>query len=212
MLSPPLLRAPAATLCVLALAVAGCGGSSHKAKPATVSGKGKSSKYEGAEATSPKPAPALVLRDSLGKRVDLKQYRGKAVLITFIYVHCPDICPLIVGNLHTAQAQLGARASKVQIVAVSTDPRGDKPPAVKKFLAAHQMTGRMEYLVGSKTVLGNVWRTWGIVSKPDKASPDKVEHSALIYGISASGKITTLYPANFKPAQIVHDAPVLAAE
>jgi protein SCO1/2 len=210
--SSPLVRAPAAALCVLALAVAGCGGSSHKAKPATASGKGKSAKYEGAVATPPKPAPALMLRDSLGKRVDLKQYRGKAVLITFIYVHCPDICPLIVGNLHTAQAQLGARAKKVQIVAVSTDPRGDKPPAVKKFLAAHQMTGRMEYLVGSKTELGNAWKNWGIVSQPAKASPDKVEHSALIYGISASGKITTLYPANFKPAQIVHDAPILAAQ
>jgi cytochrome oxidase Cu insertion factor (SCO1/SenC/PrrC family) len=39
-----------------------------------------------------------------------------------------------------------------------------------------------------------------------------VEHSALIYGISASGKITTLYPAKFKPQQIVHDVPLLAAQ
>ena len=42
-------------------------------------------------------------------------------------------------------------------------------------------------------------------------NPDQVEHSALIYGISGSGKVTTLYPANFKPAQIVHDVPLLAA-
>jgi hypothetical protein len=39
-----------------------------------------------------------------------------------------------------------------------------------------------------------------------------VEHSALIYGISASGKITTLYPSNFRPGQVVHDVPILASE
>jgi len=39
-----------------------------------------------------------------------------------------------------------------------------------------------------------------------------VAHSALIYGVSASGKITTLYPANFKPAQIVHDVPILVSQ
>jgi hypothetical protein len=36
--------------------------------------------------------------------------------------------------------------------------------------------------------------------------------SALIYGISAGGKVTTLYPAEFTPAQIVHDVPILASE
>jgi cytochrome oxidase Cu insertion factor (SCO1/SenC/PrrC family) len=38
-----------------------------------------------------------------------------------------------------------------------------------------------------------------------------VEHSALVYGISGSGKITTLYPSNFKPQQIAHDVPILAS-
>ena len=57
------------------------------------------------------------------------------------------------------------------------------------------------------------WSDWNIVAKssPTRKVPDAVEHSALIYGISASGKITTLYPANFKPEQIVHDVPMLAA-
>ena len=74
------------------------------------------------------------------------------------------------------------------------------------------MTGTMRYLIGSKSTLGAVWKKWAIVARPDRASPDKVEHSALIYGISASGKITTLYPANFKPAQMVNDVPILAKQ
>ena len=39
-----------------------------------------------------------------------------------------------------------------------------------------------------------------------------VEHSALVYGISASGRITTLYQHDFVPSQIVHDVPILASQ
>jgi protein SCO1 len=170
----------------------------------------KPSRFEGAEATPPKPAPPLKLRDSTGRPFDLSSTRGKAVLVTFLYVHCPDVCPLIASNLHTTLKQLGPRASSVKIVAVSTDPKGDRPKAVKQFLAKHQVTGEIEYLIGSKSKLAGVWKNWGIVSKPDPSAPGKVGHSAPIYGISASGKITTLYPSNFNPAQIVHDVPLLA--
>ena len=131
------------------------------------------------------------------------------MLITFLYTHCPDVCPLIAGNLHTSVKKLGPKAANLQIVAVSTDPRGDTPKTVKKFLAAHQLTGTMRYLIGSKSKLGAVWKTWSVAARPDRTSPDRVEHSALIYGISASGKITTLYPSNFNPAQIVNDVPLL---
>ena len=82
------------------------------------------STYSGGEATPPKAAPELQLRNSLGEAVDLAQYKGKAVLVTFIYTHCPDICPLIVSHLKTAQAELGDKAKDLQIIAVSTDPKG----------------------------------------------------------------------------------------
>jgi protein SCO1/2 len=168
--------------------------------------------YAGATANPSKPVPPLKLKDSLGKPVNIDDYRGKAVLVTFIYDHCPDVCPLIVSNLRAAQQQLGPKAKDMQVIAVSVDPKGDTPKTVKAFLADHQMTGRMEYLIGSRPRLEQVWQDWNIVSKndPSRKDPDAVEHSALVYGISGSGKITTLYPANFKPDQIVHDVPKLA--
>jgi len=196
-------------LFAIALLIAGCGGSGNQS---TTSSRQRA-KFAGPAAIPLKPAPPLALEDSLGDRVNLEQYRGKAVLVTFIYTHCPDVCPLIVGNLHTAQAELGLEAQKLKIIAVSVDPKGDTPQTVKAFLRARRMTGRMEYLIGSRPQLEKVWSNWYIVSKtsPKKSSPNLVAHSALIYGISASGKITTLYPANFKPAQIVHDVPILAS-
>jgi protein SCO1/2 len=200
-------------LVALAVLVAGCGGGAKSSTGTAASGS-SAPKYAGIAATPVKPAPPLSLTDSLGRRVDLNQYRGKAVLITFIYVHCPDVCPLIVGNLHSAQEQLGSQADKLQIIAVSVDPKGDTPATVKTFLSQHQMTGRMEYLLGSRSQLEPVWRAWHVLSKatPSKSDPDLVEHSALIYGVSASGKISSLYPQNFKPEQIVHDVPILASE
>jgi protein SCO1/2 len=214
----------ALTLCLLVAGAAsvlleGCGGSGGAAPSSqrrTSEGQSTTSgaKYAGLPAVPSKPAPPLALDDSLGDPINLHQYRGKAVFITFIYDHCPDVCPLIVGNLHTAQAQLGPDAQKLQVIAVSVDPRGDTPKTVGAFLRAHRMTGRMEYLIGSRPRLERVWREWHILSKSSSrnAGPDLVEHSALVYGISASGKITTLYPSNFTPSQIVHDVPILASE
>jgi protein SCO1 len=193
---------------VLAVAgMAGCGGSSSDSSTSTDGG------FSGLVRKPAKPAPPLALKDSLGHPVNIDQYRGQAVLVTFIYDHCPDICPLIVGNLHTAQSTLGPEAKKLQIIAVSVDPKGDTPKTVKAFLQQHQMTGKMEYLIGSRPQLESVWSKWGIAAKasPTAKDPDAVEHSALIYGISGSGKITTVYPANFKPSEIVHDVPLLAA-
>jgi protein SCO1 len=199
---------------VLVAGASSCGGSSgdHSATGVALHPPGARAKYAGTAVIPPRPSPPFVLKDSLGQTVDLKQYRGKAVLLTFIYTHCPDTCPLIVSHLKVAQSELGAAAKKLQIVAVSTDPRGDTPTAVTAFLRKHGMTGRMQYLIGSKKQLRPVWKAWYITAKRAPGPRDRVGHSAVVYGISASGKTTTMYPGNFVPSQIVHDVPLLASE
>ena len=188
-------------------AVAGCGGSGSGSS----TGTSTAVSYAGATANPPKAAPPLELTDSRGKAVNIDDYRGKAVLVTFIYDHCPDTCPLIVSNLRAAQNELGSKAKEMQIIAVSVDPEGDTPTTVKKFLAERRMTGRMEYLIGSQHELAPVWRDWNVSSQRTGKKPTALEHSALIYGISGSGRITTLYPSNFKPQQVAHDVPKLAS-
>jgi protein SCO1 len=168
------------------------------------------SRYAGLALTTPKAAPPLALDNYLGTPVNLASYRGKAVLVTFLYTHCPDVCPLMTAQLHTALTEMSARErSEVQIIAVSVDPRGDTPATVAQFLAAHEMTGRMQYLIGSEAQLSPVWRAWG-VAQERTTNPDVVDHSALIYGITGRGKIETVYPSSFAPSQIIHDVPPLA--
>ena len=97
-------------------------------------------------------------------------------------------------------------------IAVSVDPARDNRQAVAAFLADHQMTGRMQYLVGSAHELGAVWKAWGVGSEKDASRPQYIDHTGLIYGITGSGKRLTLYAPSFKPAELAHDVPLLAAQ
>lgn len=172
----------------------------------------KGTTFQGLEASPARPAYPLVLHNYMGQQVNIDQYRGKAVLVTFLYTKCPDICPIITSNLRVAQNLMGPKsASRLQIIAVSVDPRGDTPRAVANFLARHGMTGRMQYLVGNAHELSKVWATWGIGSERDAEQPQFINHTGEVFGISATGKLMTLYPGNFKPSQIAHDVPILAS-
>ncbi len=88
--------------------------------------------------------------------------------MTFLYTTCPDVCPLITSDLRVALNLMGPKvASKVQIIAVSVDPRVDTPRSVAAFLARHEMTGRMQYLIGSAKELARAWKAWGVGSEQD---------------------------------------------
>jgi protein SCO1/2 len=186
-------------------------GPSKPALPAGARQSGAGQGFLGTRALPVMPAPPIALRNYLGQPVTLSAYRGRAVLVTFLYTNCPDVCPLITSNLRVAMNLLGAERSRVQIIAVSVDPRGDTPAAVARFLRAHEMVGRMQYLLGSPGELSRTWAAWDVGSAPDVGQPDQVSHSALMYGVSASGRLTTIYPATFEPSEIAHDVPRLAA-
>jgi protein SCO1/2 len=202
-----LLSLLALVLLAGAIALVAVGSSASPKKSAALQGN-----FEASGVLTPvSPAPPLALRNYLGQSINIDSYKGKVVLVTFLYTHCPDVCPLITSNLRVTQNLMPASVrSKVAIIAVSVDPRGDTPAAVAAFLARHEMTGRMQYLVGSAHELGPVWQAWGVGSERDATKPQFINHSGLIYGITGSGKRLTIYAANFQPAEVAHDVPLLA--
>lgn len=201
------------TLVALAgiVAVLAIGGKSGSHAAGTSAARGG---FQAAEVFSPPTsAPPISLHNYLGQPVNISNYRGKAVLVTFLYTNCPDVCPLITSSLHASLELLGSRGSAhVQIIAVSVDPRGDTPKAVAAFLARHKMTGRMQYLIGSAHELARVWKAWGVGSERDAQQPQFINHTGLVYGITASGKRSTIYASNFIPAEVAHDVPLLASQ
>jgi protein SCO1/2 len=199
---------------VLAAAVlAACGGSSGSPGTGDPPGAGKSTgpgnHLQGLILKPSKATPPLALHNYTGPPVNIASLRGKAVLVTFIYTHCPDVCPLIVSDLAAAQRGLGAEARHLRILAVTVDPRRDTPAAIKTFLAARGATGRMDYLLGSGAQLRRAWRDWDVAVSSGKNRLTN-GHSSIIYGITASGRMADVYPSNVSPQQIIHDVPLLA--
>jgi protein SCO1/2 len=154
-------------------------------------------------------AAGFALRDPDGRRVRLAGFRGRAVLLTFLYVHCPDVCPLTVERVRAGLAQLKTRAGRAQLVVVSVDPRGDTPAAVRAFVRAHHMSGRMTYLLGTRSELARVWKSYGVAvaGAPEER---EVAHSSLVVGIDASGRRRVQFAHDFTADQIAHDVPILA--
>jgi protein SCO1/2 len=173
----------------------------------------KTARFDGPMLSPALAAPPLnTLRNYDGTNFDLAAQRGKAMFVTFLYAHCPDVCPLIASNLHNAYAAMTpALRRRVAIVVVSVDPHGDTAGTVAAFVRQHELTGEASYLIGSASQLVPVWKAWNVGSQQDVSRPDLVNHSALIYGVGASGKLTTIYAANFSPGEIVHDASALLA-
>jgi protein SCO1/2 len=218
-------RSGGAALVLLALVLAACGGGSAKGgaaygttTPAAVVSSAstpepalKPGQLAGPLVLSPpRVAPQIALRDQDGRPFKLTSLRGKAVYVTFVYSHCPDVCPLMLQALAAAKRSLANPAS-MQIVAVSVDPKGDTPKAVKSFLHARLLTGKVRWLLGTRAQLRPVWRAYNILAKSVPETPEIIEHVSLIYGIDARGRMRVGYPASpLKPTWISHDVPILA--
>jgi protein SCO1/2 len=183
--------------------IVGCG-SNFRASGATTG-----SAFEGLTLDPPRPAPPLALSDYTGHTVELAAFRGKVVLVAFVYTHCPDVCPLIVSNLAAAWRELSSEARHLQIIAVTVDPARDTPRAVKQFLAARRAPRGMNYLIGSRKQLLPVWKAWDVAVSTNKYEETE-GHTAVVFGITPSGKIAVAYPGSFTPSDIVHDVPLLA--
>jgi protein SCO1 len=202
-----------AILLVLGVLTALLAGANSKLTLPGNAGTATSPRFEGVAVSPPQPAPALdTLPNYDGARFDLASERGNVVFVTFLYSHCPDVCPLIASELRDTYARLPRRVRRsVAIVAVSVDPRGDTRGAVAAFMREHGLTGEARYLIGSARELARVWEAWKVGSKRDVSNPSVVNHSALVYGVSARGRLMTVYAAGFEPSQLIHDIPALLA-
>ena len=81
--------------------------------------------------------PDIPLTNQDGKALHLAEFKGKAVLITFIYTRCPfQICPLISSNfaaIHRELAKTPQDLANTHLISISLDPEYDTPPIMRKY-------------------------------------------------------------------------------
>jgi protein SCO1 len=153
------------------------------------------------------PAPGFRLTDQFGKPVSLSQFAGKPVVLTFMYTHCPDVCPLMAEKLHTAMLDLGSDAQRVAVVAISVDPKGDTVAAALNFSRVHHMVTFWHFLTGTQAELAPVWSAYAIDAQPQVATNSM--HTAVLFVIDKQGRERMLLDQNFTPAQLTGEIKTL---
>ncbi len=127
--------------------------------------------------------PDVTLVNQNGQRIDLKQFRGKPLLLTFVYTSCPfpDYCPRMSNNFAQVLQQLQKNPTAfgdAQLLSISIDPEHDKPAVLREY--GERYVGRVD----------PKFQHWQFAS----GSPEQVRKAADFFGLAY----------NTKDGQIVH--------
>ena len=159
--------------------------------------------------------PDFTLRNQDGRSIHLDQFRGKELLITFIYTRCPlpNFCPLVTHNFAVIEKQLEsdpALLAKTQLLSISFDPQHDTPERLRAYGAqyigsdAKNAFAHWDFAVPQKPVLNEMARYFD-VGLTDGAD-DTINHTLSTTLIGPDGKVVRFYPGNdWTPDQIVAD-------
>jgi protein SCO1/2 len=137
------------------------------------------------------------LIDQSGKAFQLSQLRGKVVLFSFGYTHCPDVCPTTLtdfGKIYRALSENDRK--RVQVLFISVDSRRDQPETLKNYIPYFDasflgLTGDANHINEATKAYG---ASYEFVHHPGE-DPDVyfVNHSAYAYLIDPEGKWKAIY-------------------
>src|ERR1051325_10369168 len=121
------------------------------------------------EAGDEVPNFSLVNQD--GRAIHFNQYRGRALLLTFIYTRCPlpDYCPLMTSHfaeIHKTLRDDPALYDKTHLLSISVDPDYDKPPVLREYALRHneqKAYDHWEMASGSRDEVKKVAEYFGLV-------------------------------------------------
>jgi len=158
----------------------------------------RSGEFAGALRPPEARAPDFRLRDQDGRPVAMADYRGRTVVMTFVYSTCEDTCP---GQVQSIRGALDRLGRDVPVLAVSVDPRNDTRARARRFLLEQHVTGRMRFVLGSERELAPVWRGYGIA--PQRG---KLDHSAYVVLVDRDGLQRIGFPhSRLTPEDLEHD-------
>jgi protein SCO1 len=159
-------------------------------------------------------APNFSLVNQDGKRINLRGYRGRAVVLTFIYTRCPlpDYCPLMTSNFEEIVKKIRqdpALYDKTHLLSISVDPDYDTPERLRQHGAAHtgesgaQTFSHWEFASGSPEEVKKIAEYFGLEYFKDS---DQIVHSLVTAVISPGGRVAKIYRGNeWKPEEIIGD-------
>jgi protein SCO1 len=158
--------------------------------------------------------PNYTLRNQNNREIHLRNYRGKALLLTFIYTRCPvpDFCTLMSNNFAQVDRQLAqdpAVYEKTHLLSVSIDPAYDTPEVLRSYGAAHteryqnETFAHWEFATGTKDQVKEIAGFFGLRYFPEK---DEIIHGLRTVIVNPEGKVAKIYNGNeWKPEEVVDE-------
>lgn len=133
---------------------------------------------------------ALELTDHTGAARTLADFRGKAVVLTFGFTNCPDVCPTTLAKLAAVVNLLGPRGKDLQVLMVTVDPKRDTPQILSRYVPAFHPT--FLGLWGDPKALARTtaeFRVFYEANAPNAAGYYSVNHSAQMFAFDRSGAL-----------------------
>ncbi|RXK55811.1 redoxin domain-containing protein [Oleiharenicola lentus] len=145
--------------------------------------------------------PGFTLLDQEGRTVAANRFRGKRVVLNFIFTRCPiaTMCPA--ATLKMAQLQQAAReagAKDFELVSVSLDPEYDTPGVLRDYAEARGLDlANWSFLTGPDTAVRHLLTQLGVIREFEGAT---IKHTLATVLIDETGRI--IYRADGSSWQI----------
>lgn len=158
--------------------------------------------------------PDFHLVNQSGRPIALSQFKGKALLITFIYTRCPlpEFCIRMSRNFAEIDKALAADPAlykQTHLLSISFDPTYDTPKVLRAYGSnytgrhAQEDFGHWDFAVPAQKDLEPLTQYFA-VGITDADTPATLAHSLSTILIGKDGKIAAWYPTNdWQPAEVV---------
>lgn len=143
--------------------------------------------------------------NSLNKKIDLEEYKGKVVVLYFGFLNCAEVCPLSMGVMSAALKKLPADIyPQIQGFFISVDPKRDDLQSLNDF--AQYFDPRILGLTGTEAEIETLTNQYGVyfdlVEMESSALAYTVDHSSRFYIVSPSGKLVDVMSHSTTPIEL----------
>lgn len=150
----------------------------------------------------------FTLTDGNGKPFQLSSLKGKVVILSFGFTHCPDVCPTELLTYSDTLKQLGEQSKDVAVVFVSVDYERDTPELIGKYVAQFDpnFIGLTDSTGGQD--IAQIKQQYRIVSAKTDIKSDtiyNVDHSSGTYLLDKNGDTVLFEPYGTEAQQIAAD-------
>ncbi|QEY26784.1 SCO family protein [Neisseria zalophi] len=153
----------------------------------------------------------FTMTDGNGKPFNIGDLKGKIVLLSFGYTHCPDVCPTELLTYNDVLTQLGDQAKDVAVVFASVDPERDTPELVGKYVQQFHPDFIGLTTTGDQN-LAVIKQQYRIVSAKTEQQSDTVylvDHTAGAYLLDKNGEVVVFEPYGNTAQQLADDIRLL---